>query len=119
MDDCAEPPNWGKEDETPKPAAAKPVASQPSPRTRPAASDDGEGGSPARAVKSALPKDVAEWTPNDFQDAQRENDPRLIEAVVYLGKHFCHERERRVAGELLEPPSASMRLPHVWRPVRR
>jgi len=104
MDDCAEPPNWGKEEQKPKPAAAKP-APAPVPRVQPTASDDGEGGIPARPQKSSRPVDLGRWSPEDFFTAQRENDPRLIEAVAYLGKHFATKEGAEFLAKLLEPPS--------------
>jgi hypothetical protein len=104
MDDCAEPPNWGKEEQTPKPAAAKPATSL-APRVQPTASEDGEGGVPARPQKSSRPVDLGRWSPEDFHAARRENDPRLIDAVAYLGRHFATKEGAEFLAKLLEPPA--------------
>ena len=66
----------------------------------------GSGGQSAAAQKPARPKDVAEWTPGDFFSARRDNDPRLIEAVTYHGKHFVTKESAELLAKLLEPPSA-------------
>lgn len=100
-DDCPEPPNWGREDETPK-AAAKSSA----PPTPQIVSDADKGSAPAQANKSARPQDVADWTPKDFQTAKRENDPQLIEAVAYFGRQIVTPEGAEFLAKLLEPSSS-------------
>ncbi|MCD4726981.1 MAG: hypothetical protein K8R46_04935 [Pirellulales bacterium] len=43
---------------------------------------------PPQEQKPPLPADVADWKADDYFRARRENDPKLLEAVAYLGKTF-------------------------------
>ena len=59
--------------------------------------------------KPVRPKDFAKWKPDDYLVAQRESDPRLLEAVSYLGQGFADkEKAAEILLKLLEglPPSA-------------
>ena len=109
MDDCPEPKDWGKEPAPPKPPPAaitpprKPAPEQP---RKPAAHDGDAAERPAKPVR---PKDFAKWKPDDYFVAQRDNDPRLLEAVSYLGQGFADkEKAAEILLKLLEglPPSA-------------
>ncbi len=96
--------------------ATHPTKPPPPPPPPPRATMPGgaAGGSAARAGKSARPGDVAQWTPDDFRAAQHDDDPRLIEAVAYAGKHFATEESAELLAKLLGPPpvdSGSRQLP--------
>ena len=43
---------------------------------------------PPQEQKPPLPENVAKWKPEHYFRARRENDPKLLEAVAYLGKTF-------------------------------
>ncbi len=43
---------------------------------------------PPQEQKPPLPENVADWKADDYFRARRENDPKLLEAVAYLGKTF-------------------------------
>jgi hypothetical protein len=94
-DDCPEPPNWGKEDETPKPQPAAPPAA--APRVSPPPDDDNEGVLPPRGAVVAAPRgkkllrsnDVADWRRDDYYSAKREGDLKLAAAVTWLGEHYA------------------------------
>jgi hypothetical protein len=104
MDDCPEPPNWGKEDETPKPAAvaAKPPP-LPLPRAKRASDDDDEAAPPSRVKKPVRPNDVADWKRDDYYSAKRDGDPRLTAAVAWLGERFAgHQSAAELLTRLLE-----------------
>ena len=45
-------------------------------------------GQPQAAPQSNLPSDVKKWRRDDYYQARREGDPRLKDAVKYLGKKF-------------------------------
>jgi hypothetical protein len=91
-DDCPEPPGWG-EDPPPKPPPPPPPAAS---RVIPVAAKE----------KVDLPHDVTQWKPNDFRIARRNNDPRLIEAVAYLGKHFATNENAELLVKLIAPQPA-------------
>lgn len=55
-----------------------PPVEQPEPTEKP----------PAEPEKPPLPENVADWKPADYFRARRENDPKLPEAVAYLGRTF-------------------------------
>jgi len=46
------------------------------------------------APKSNLPADVSEWRKDQYYQARREGDPRLKDAVKYLGKTFSIKRTK-------------------------
>jgi hypothetical protein len=85
----------------PQPPSKTPVA-KPQPR------NDGEKTSPlsqSRAKPSRL-RDVAEWKPDDYDRAKRENDPRLVAAVVRLGERCAgNESDAELLTKLLELPT--------------
>ncbi len=54
--------------------------------------------------KPPLPENLAKWKPADYFRARRENDPKLIEAVVQLGeKKPNNTKAAEVLVELLKP----------------
>ncbi len=55
---------------------------QPSPGQKPP-----EAEKPAAPEKPPLPEKVADWTAEDYFRARRENNPKLLEAVAYLGNN--------------------------------
>jgi hypothetical protein len=95
-DDCPPPKDWGQE--TPaKPPPALVVKPLSAPVKAPPADD--EGTPRAQKVKRpARPKEVADWKRDDYYSARKENDPRLVAAVGYLGEHFAGKQS---AAELL------------------
>jgi hypothetical protein len=57
---------------------------------------------------SRRPKDVADWRCDDYDSAKKDNDPRLVAAVAYLGRHFAgKESAANFLAKLLEPPDAA------------
>ena len=54
--------------------------------------------------KPPLPDDVATWKKEDYYRARQETDPKLLEAVVYLGEKFPgSDHAARGLTELLKP----------------
>ncbi len=51
--------------------------------------------------EAPLPEDVAEWERDHYYQAKKEGDPRLIEAVAYLGEHFAGTENAESAAQLL------------------
>ncbi len=51
-------------------------------------SPDGPGAA-AGPQKPALPEDVSKWVRDDYYRAKEEGNPRLAEAVAYLGKKYA------------------------------
>jgi hypothetical protein len=43
---------------------------------------------PEQEPKVPRPDDVSKWEKSDYLNAKRENDPRLLQAVRYLGENF-------------------------------
>ena len=48
-----------------------------------------------------LPEEVSEWVRDDYYQARRARDPRLPEAVAYLGEHFAGTENADEAAVLL------------------
>jgi len=86
----------------PKLATAKALAPPP-PKpllVKPRPHNDGEEAlpSPKSHPKPTRPKDVSNWKRDDYYSAKRDADPRLVAAVVRLGKQFA---DKKSAAELL------------------
>jgi len=62
--------------------------------------------SPAKPKKPIRPEDVSEWKRDDYYSAKRDNDPRLVDAVGYLGRRFVgNENAAILLAKLLESPA--------------
>jgi len=100
--------------------AAPPPPKAPSPIVK--ASSDGDAGGTAetrKVTKPIRPNDVADWKRDDYYSAKRDNDPRLVAAVGYLGEHFAgNQSAAELLARLLEAP-ATIRLPRIRGNVRR
>lgn len=59
---------------------------------------------PAKEEDQAIPEDVAKWKRPHYYRARKENHPKLLEAVVFLGEKF-HGSDPAAVGlsELLKP----------------
>ena len=69
------------------------------PLKQPARGDDDDSPRPTNASpKSTRPEDVAQWKQNDYFSAKRDGDPRLADAVAWLGDRFAGKAS---AAELL------------------
>lgn len=87
-------------------AESKPPTPPPkSPEVKTQSQDDSDGTPSPRSLPSSelppkptRPKDVADWKRDDYYSAQRDGDPRLIDAVVHIGRHFVGNEN---AAELL------------------
>lgn len=100
-----------------KPPAPPPTPLTPPPTTRAQGEEDGDGTTPsptlvAKPVRSgdvakpgcsARPENVANWKRADYYSAQRDSDPRLIDAVRHIEKHFSdNEKAAELLAKLLE-----------------
>jgi hypothetical protein len=92
-------------------AAAQGQATAPDPATQPGQTVP-PGQTPSHDVKKEAPKieqkplleDIAKWKPDDYFRARRENDPKLLPAVVRLGEKFPgNEKAAKVLVALLKP----------------
>ena len=83
----------------------KPLQPPPQPG-QPAPSPQVPGQEPKKEApkKPSLPDDVAKWKKGDYYRARKENDPKLVQAVVFLGQTFRgKEPAARGLIELLKP----------------
>jgi hypothetical protein len=64
----------------------------------------GMGMMPVDPTKPPLPEDVSKWSKEDFLRARQENNPRLNDAVVYVGKKKAGEESAaQDLADLLKP----------------
>ena len=75
------------EEPAPKEPAAAETTETPEPTTAPE-----QQSSPAPAA-DPRPEDVAEWEDKDFRSAKADRDPRLLDAVAYLGENSSGDAE--------------------------
>jgi|GEM_PF-2832969 len=66
----------------PPPAVTQPTPPEQTPVQEPTVEK------PPQEQKPPLPENVADWKAEHYFRARRENDPKLLEAVAYLGKTF-------------------------------
>jgi len=60
---------------------------------------------PTEPEERTLPENLVDWTKEDYFAARTENDPRLLEAVAYLGKQFVgNSNVAQGLADLLGPP---------------
>ncbi len=58
---------------------------------------------PPKPKKPIRPEDISDWKRDDYYSAKRDNDPRLVEAVAYLGRRFIgNENAAILLAKLLE-----------------
>jgi hypothetical protein len=101
-----EKPEADKQDAAPeKPAEAAAAPEKPAEETKPAdaaAPPDAAPKKPVQAAKvpaapsrsdAARPDSVVEWKPEHFLSAKRDRDPRLLDAVAFLGEHRAGDVE--------------------------
>ena len=75
-------------------------------------------GNVAKGQKPLRPKDVADWKREDYENAAREGDPRLVAAVDYLGTHFAgKESAAEFLLKLLQPPPINLFADGALRPA--
>ncbi|MHB8900489.1 MAG: hypothetical protein ACYC6Y_17185 [Thermoguttaceae bacterium] len=96
----------------PKPAEAAPpaAAAKKAPEAKAAAKAPESPATPPPAADSAQqagsrPNDVGAWKDDDFRSAKEQRDPRLLDAVAYLGENNSGDaRAALLLGQLLTTP---------------
>ena len=93
--DEAEPEEEEAAEEDPAAMGGPPVdmAPEPKPKAKQQAKAEEEAGS--------LPEEISEWVTDHYYQARKQRDPRLIEAVAYLGEHFAGSDRADEAAQLL------------------
>jgi len=76
------------------PAIAAPPPTPPQPPAEESAEE-------AQPEEQPLPEDVSEWVKEHYYQAKKKRDPRLPEAVAYLGEHFAGTDGADSAAQLL------------------
>ncbi|MCE5301999.1 MAG: hypothetical protein LLF97_02690 [Planctomycetaceae bacterium] len=68
-------------------------------------------GTPVKQPPPALPDDLSQWTPTDFVRARRDNDPKLLPAIVALGTRSRGDPSAVITlAVLLKPPLVASAL---------
>lgn len=105
-------PDGQKKEELVKPKppeAEKPPAPPPKPAQKPPeplAEATVRQATPPKPQKPIRPEDISDWKRDDYYSAKRDNDPRLVEAVAYLGRRFIgNENAAILLAKLLEAPT--------------
>jgi hypothetical protein len=110
----------------PPPPALTPPAGPPTPGEQPKPPQPNPGEEPKKEEpkkpeKLPLPDDVAKWKRADYLRARAENDPKLLNAVEYLGAKFAgSEPAAQGLADLLKPlkvdPAPAGQPPGAERP---
>jgi len=76
-------------------------ATQPAPAATPKKPKEKPEEKPEKEKAAPLPEEVAEWVKEDYYRARKGWEPRLVEAVAYLGEKFAGTGQADTAGQLL------------------
>jgi hypothetical protein len=90
----------------PAPQGTSPSSPAPAPevKSEEPKKDEPKKEEPKQEEKPPLPDDVTKWKAGDYRRARRENHPKLLEAIQYLGvKYVGSEPTARGLTELLKP----------------
>lgn len=91
----------GGGDEQAKAPADDEAVAQPAPAPAPKKPKEKPKEKPEEEKVAPLPEEVAEWVKEDYYRARKEWEPRLVEAVAYLGEKFAGTEQADTAGQLL------------------
>lgn len=105
----------GKKKRAPKPVPKPSVKTQPVQQPQPKAKPQKEKAAETKPKeepkpppkpekppeKPPLPENISDWKTEEYRRAKQERDPRLVEAVQYLGEHFAGTKGAEAAARLL------------------
>lgn len=77
------------------------AAGAPAGDSKGAPAGDSKGAGQSAAGDGPLPDDISQWRRDQYYQARKTHDKRLIEAVMYLGEHFAGSSAAESAATLL------------------
>ena len=91
----------GEEEEESEPATEAEPAEMGGPPVDMTAKPKAKEQAKAEEEVGPLPEEISEWVTEHYYQARKDGDPRLPEAVVYLGEHFAGTPQADTAAQLL------------------